>query len=152
MLVSKIWRCVAIMNLSISRFPTRVFLLLIVLLTMAACGHSDDGQPSMVALTESDSGRTVGLSQGQPLSVSLRENSSTGFTWEIVPGSELFLSQQGPSQYLPDSNIVGAGGVRTFTFKAVASGHTTLRLIYHQPWATNVDPLKTFEVAIIVGG
>ena len=143
------------MTLAMLRLTRRLSLLLVIFLALAACGHSDDPLPSPIALTESASGSTVALRQGQILTVSLQENSSTGFTWEIQPGYESFLSQQGASQYVADSSgtgIAGAGGVRTFKFLTIASGNFTLKLIYRQPWMTGVAPAKTFEVAIAVGG
>ena len=143
------------MTLAMLRLTRRLSLILIIFLALASCGHSDDPQPSPIALTENASGSTVALRQGQAITVSLQENPSTGFGWETVPGYETFLSQQGNSQYVADSSgtgIAGGGGVRTFKFMAIASGNCTLKLIYRQPWMTGVAPAKTFEVAIAVGG
>ena len=139
------------MILSMLRLTIRLSLLLLIVLTLAACGNSEPPHPSPVVLTESGSGSKVVLNQGQTISVSLKENPSTGYAWEIVPGAELYLSQQGASQFVSDSsNTAGAGGVRTFTYLAIASGDCTLKLIYHQPWMTTVPPANTFEVAITI--
>jgi inhibitor of cysteine peptidase len=138
------------MTFSISRFAIRLSLVLIIFLTMAACGQSDDAQSSPVIFTENDSGSQVVLRQGQVITISLRENGSTGYIWEIMPGTELFLTQQGDSQYVPNSNVPGSGGIRTFTFMAITSGNVTLKIINHRPWETNVAPSRTFEVAITV--
>lgn len=139
------------MFLSMLRWTIRLSLLLIIVLIAASCGHSDNLQSSPVVLTASDSGSKVSLQQGQSISVSLQENSTTGYIWEIVPGSELLLAEQGTSQFVADSNAIGSGGVRTFKFMAIASGNCTLKLIYHQPWMTSVAPAQTFEVSIVIG-
>jgi len=137
---------------SILKLTIRLSFLVLIVLITASCGNSDTPQPSPFVLTESDSGSKVALKQGQIISVSLKSNPSTGYAWAIVPGSELYLSQQGASEFVSDnSNIPGAGGVLTFKFMAIASGDCTLKLIYRQPWMTDVAPAKTFEVAITVG-
>ena len=141
------------MTLAMLRLTVRLSLLLIIFLALASCGSSDN-PPRPITLLENASGSTVALRQGQAISVSLKENPSTGFRWELVPGYEIFLAQQGDSQYVADSvpvGMAGGGGVRTFNFMAIASGNCTLQLIYHQPWATGVAPAKTFEAAIAVG-
>lgn len=146
------------MTLTVPESAMRLFVSLIVVLTMAACGQSSDSQPSPVVLTESASGSTVVLRQGQTFSVSLRDNPTTGFTWEIVPGYESYLSRQGTSQYQSDNSnasgaggiMTGVGGVRTFTFTAVASGNFKLKLIYRQPWMTDSEPARTFEVIMVL--
>ncbi len=133
------------------RLTLRLSLLFIFLLALASCGNSD-GAPPTVKLTETDSGSSVVLRQGQMLEVSLQENGTTGYLWEIVPGAESILSAQGSSYVAtnPDPMLSGGGGVRTFTFMAAASGNAVLRIILRQPWMTNVAPAKTFEAAIAV--
>lgn len=134
------------------KLTVRLALPLLIVLTVASCGQSDSVQPP-VTLTETDSGSPVSLRQGQLLAVSLPENGSTGYIWEIVPGAESVLSAQGDSYVattLPGPLGIGGGGVRTFTFMAAASGNAVLRIILHQPWMTNVAPARTFEAAITV--
>ena len=132
------------------------FLLLVVLsfsFSVAGCGSSSD-ESLTVALTQSDTGTTVTLHQNQTLTVSLKGNGSTGFVWEIVPGAESILTQQGDAQYVPDNTApgtVGGGGTYTYTFKATALGTASLTLIYHQPWMTSTPPAQTFAVTVVVG-
>ena len=134
------------------RSTLRLSLLLTLFLTLASCGNSD-GAPPTVKLAETDSGSSVVLRQGQMLEVSLPENGTTGYLWEIVPGTESILSAQGSSYAATnstDQTMVGGGGMRTFTFMAAASGSAALRIILRQPWMTNVAPAKSFEAAITV--
>ncbi len=131
------------------RLSVRLSLPLIILLALASCGQSD-GVPPPVALTEIDSGAQVVLRQGQTLAVSLPENASTGYRWEIVPGAGSILSAQGDSYVAADPGAIGGGGVRTFTFMAAASGNAVLQIILHQPWMTGVAPARTFEAAVAV--
>lgn len=134
-----------------SRLSSRVFIIFIIVLTLASCKNSNDEGPPSKELTWSDAGSNVTLLQGETVKVSLRGNGSTGYTWEVVPDTESILSQQGDKQFEPDGDAVGADGLYIFTFKAIASGNFQLKLIYHRPWETDVAPLQTFEVTIIVG-
>jgi inhibitor of cysteine peptidase len=103
-----------------------------------------------VMLTQNATGSTVSLVPGQIVTVSLPGSGSTGYTWEVVPGIESILLKQGDPQFVPDSNAVGSAGVYTFTFEAIAAGTGSLNLIYHRPWETDVAPLQTFQVSVVV--
>ena len=104
-----------------------------------------------VVLTQNAAGSTFTLLPGQIMTVSLQGNGSTGYLWEVEPGIESILVQRGNPQFVPDSDAVGSAGVYTFTFEAVAAGTGSLKLIYHRPWETDVAPLQTFQVAVVVG-
>jgi len=46
--------------------------------------------------------------------------------------------------------LVGLGGQVRFIFNATKAGSTTLELVYHRPWETNVAPLQTFTIQVTV--
>ena len=46
--------------------------------------------------------------------------------------------------------LVGAGGWEIFRFKALSTGQTSLKLVYHRPWEEGVEPLKTFSLQVVV--
>src|SRR6185369_12820098 len=108
-------------------------------------------QPQTVVLSQSDSGKTVSLHQNQIMTVSLQGNGSTGYTWDVVPGAESILAQQGNTEFVADSNAIGSGGTYKFTFKATALGTAPLNLIYHRPLEAGVAPLQTFGMTVTVG-
>jgi inhibitor of cysteine peptidase len=116
--------------------------------TLASCGFA---RSPAVRLTDADTGSSVQLRQGQDLEVTLQGNPTTGYTWEVLPGAETILEQQGEPKYEAESNLLGAGGSFTFTFKAVTEGETSLRLIYHRTFEPGVAPLQTFEAKVVVG-
>ena len=131
-----------------------LFMALTCVLLLGACGDSDENNPVLTipvltTLSESDNGRTVELQVGDKLDVTLNENPSTGFTWEIGSVDEAIIKQVGESEFKPGTGI-GASGQRTFHFEAVASGQSDLQLVYHRPFETNAPPSSTFEVTIIV--
>lgn len=114
----------------------------------AACG--DDGGPEDLAAD--DAGETVTVENGDTFTVTLEGNPTTGYSWEPEDLDTSILEQQGDWEFDPESSAVGAGGMVTTTFKAVGTGTTTLRLIYHRPFEQGVEPLDTWEVTIRVEG
>ena len=100
---------------------------------------------------ESNNGQ-VELQTGQTLVVSLQSNPSTGYTWEVAEVDDTLLQSQGEAEYKASKaggeQLVGAGGTQTFRFTAAEVGETTLKLIYHRAWETDVEPAQTFSVQV----
>ena len=118
-------------------------------LTLASCTPASNEEP--VRITEADAGSAVELHLGQTLEVALPGNPTTGYTWEVVPGAESVLEQQGELAFEAESELLGAGGVMTLSFEANGQGEATLSLIYHRTFEPGVAPLQTFEVTVLVG-
>jgi inhibitor of cysteine peptidase len=90
------------------------------------------------------------LKTGDELELTLPGNPTTGYTWQRVAGDEKILVQQGDYKYTPDTKLIGSGGKFVFTFKAIATGRTTLRFHYRREFEKNVPPLKTMEISVVV--
>jgi inhibitor of cysteine peptidase len=106
--------------------------------------------PGEVQLTEADNGSTIELKSGQALSITLEANPTTGYTWEVVESpDEQVMRQVGKIEFKPESEAIGAGGVQIIRFEVVNAGQTNLTLIYHRPWETDVEPLKTFALHVV---
>ena len=89
---------------------------------------------------------------GETFEIALEANATTGFSWEIAEIDEDIV-QLTESEYIVDPNaegLVGKGGKAVFRFEAVGSGETTLKLIYHRSWETDVEPLRTHIVQVTV--
>ena len=50
----------------------------------------------------------------------------------------------------PVATLVGGGGTYTFRYVGAEAGTTTLELIYHRSWETDVAPLETFTLEVTV--
>ncbi|OFW58666.1 MAG: hypothetical protein A2133_08075 [Actinobacteria bacterium RBG_16_64_13] len=109
-------------------------------------------EPKSLHLDAEDNGTTITVKVGDEIQVVLKGNSTTGFSWMATLSEEDagILEQIGEPTYVPDSQLIGAGGTYTFTFKAVAAGDAALKLVYLRPWES-VPPLETFEVRVLVG-
>lgn len=106
--------------------------------------------PGKVQLTAADNGSTVELKSDQVMSITLDANPTTGYTWEVVePLDEQIMRQVGEIEFIPESDAIGAGGVQIIRFEIVNAGQTSLKLVYHRPWETDVEPLKTFFIQVV---
>lgn len=117
----------------------------LLLTALSACGASND-----VKLDAGENGSQVELNAGQTLIVSLEGNPTTGYTWEAAELDEQVLQQVGETEFKPDSDAIGAGGVQTLRFETMNSGQTTLKLVYHRPWEEDVEPAEIFSVQVVV--
>jgi inhibitor of cysteine peptidase len=101
-------------------------------------------------LTARDNGRTVAMRKGTEFSLALRQNITTGYSWQIVSHGEPAVEQVGESTFVPDSSLHGAGGTVTFRFRAAAEGRGELKLVYTRPWEKDARPAGTFTATIVV--
>jgi inhibitor of cysteine peptidase len=106
--------------------------------------------PREVHLTVADNGSMIELKEGQVVSITLEANPTTGYTWEIVePLNEHVMRQVGEIEFKPESEAIGAGGVQIIRLEVVNAGQTALKLVYHRPWETDVEPLETFSLQVV---
>ena len=125
---------------------TNFILTVFVLLAVAtACG----GTP--LKLTAADSGSQIEVQAGDTIVIELEGNPSTGYTWEALDLDASLFEQVGEAEFESDNpELVGSGGMQTLTFRAVQAGSGTLTLVYHRSWETDVEPLETFTVEVVV--
>ena len=100
-------------------------------------------------LSESDSGKTVELSVGNELEVVLPGKPTTGYVW-VVSSLDTALLSHVHTDFIADTNAIGAGGMEIFRFKAVAVGKSEIKLIFHRPFEQKVPPIKTFSFTVII--
>jgi inhibitor of cysteine peptidase len=123
---------------------------LIVLFVLLSAGLlSACGGGTMVS-GEEMSGSDVTVTKGQTLTVELKGNITTGYTWVVQDVDNTLLEQSGDMEYKSDSNLAGSGGTFTFKFKALETGKTTLKMAYLRTFEKGVEPLKTFELNVTV--
>lgn len=84
------------------------------------------------------------------VSVSISENPSTGYRWTYKIADEKKVCLSGDKySYNAPADIVGAAGVRTFTFKGVSQGKTNVVLTYGRDW--EIAPARVIVISITVG-
>ncbi|HSJ58858.1 MAG TPA: protease inhibitor I42 family protein, partial [Anaerolineae bacterium] len=77
--------------------------------------------PQEIALTMADDGRALELRDGHVLVLQLPANPSTGYLWEITSGEGL-VRPIGVSEFVPESDLLGAPGIVTLRLAPLQSG------------------------------
>lgn len=104
-----------------------------------------------VTLDGNANGKRVELARGQELVLSLEENPTTGFRWEVVQNAAAVMELLGEGQYAATpTGRVGSGGTTTWRFKAAQTGSDTLRLVYRRSWEKDQPPAETFSCTVHV--
>jgi predicted secreted protein len=102
----------------------------------------------------SDPSTPVSVRKGQTFALTLRANPTTGYIWQLAEtpdgGFIQFIGHEYRSDKTGSAGRAGAGGREIWTFRAAASGETTIALKYVRPWETNAAPGKSAQFKIIV--
>ena len=75
------------------------------------------------------------------VTIELKGNPSTGYTWEAVLASENIVGISKDVKYLGGEGMVGAPSMFYFTVSSLSSGNTILTLEYKRPWEEK-EPLE----------
>jgi inhibitor of cysteine peptidase len=109
-----------------------------------ACGGAD------VTVDEEDSGGSVELEVGQTLEVSLEENPTTGFAWNLTEAPDpAVIAPMDDDFEGDDPDSEGAGGTRTLLYEAVGQGETAMLLEYYFQTESE-DVNQTFTLTVTV--
>ncbi len=95
----------------------------------AGCGGAES-----VDLTQSSDGTTVSGRVGDAVVLTLPENPTTGYAWEIETSDGL---RPDTDEYLPDDTSgesVGAGGTHRWEFTITEGGEQTIAGVYRRSW------------------
>ncbi len=95
--------------------------------------------------------RPIVVRKGGVVRITLPANATTGYSWQIRRGAARILKQLGEAKYnAPDSDLVGASGTETWTFRAPQAGATVLVMTYTRPWEKKQPPADTAAFAVHV--
>lgn len=99
---------------------------------------------TMAAFNQSDNNKTVNVKSGETFTVTLEENPSTGYAWNISVTSGLTIIND---TYLPtNTSLVGAGGLHEWQVEATDTGDQQFSGIYMRPQA----PIDGNETAYVL--
>lgn len=98
----------------------------------------------------------ITIKKGEHFEITLDSNPTTGFSWMLAEDLDASMIEEIDNVYGSkasdnDKNppLVGAGGIETWTFKALATGESTIKMKYCQPFdASNPVEEKTILVKI----
>lgn len=87
---------------------------------------------------------------GEPFTITLPSNPSTGYTWTFDYDYVLLKAEQAEFEQTPARSIrIGSGGSSVFIFTPIAPGKTTIRFVYKRPWENIVAETRTYYVDIL---
>jgi inhibitor of cysteine peptidase len=132
--------------------------ILIIYLILAAVSTAVCAAPNKAGytkiITEADNGKTTQIKKGESFCLRLKENPSTGYSWQLSlsKGLSLFNTEY----YPPDSSkssqrlIVGAAGLHSWKIKAIAKGSQQVKGIYRRSWEKETGREQTFTLNVKV--
>ena len=98
-----------------------------------------------------DDSEDIVVNAGDSFIIALESNPTTGFEWmaEIEGDHISYLGKEFVSAHDADTNVVGAGGMEYFTYKAESKGSSDVLFSYARTWES-VQPLekKTFHIIV----
>lgn len=109
------------------------------------CGSIDD--MAEIIITEAQNGGTISINVGDVVIISLQENPTTGYRWQIDAATGVTLTSD---EFFGVSLAPGGGGERKLSFTAPASGTFQVRAILRRGWEQGVAPQSQFRIVIKV--
>jgi inhibitor of cysteine peptidase len=98
-----------------------------------------------------DKDLTIDIKQGQTLEVELEANPTTGYSWDVTGSVNAgVLRQKRKFKYIPESDLVGAGGIQIFYFEGLQRGKAELTFEYRRPWEKDTEPAGKHIVRVNV--
>jgi inhibitor of cysteine peptidase len=134
--------------------PGIIFLIIcltLATLPMVVCAKSDiTNQDKMI--TESDNGNTIYIKEGHAFFLKLKENPSTGYSWQLrlSNGLSQLSDKYHPLESSENDFVVGASGFRLWRIEAVAKGSQQVNAIYKRSWeSTGKEQTFTLNVVVV---
>lgn len=101
-----------------------------------------------LTLTQSDKGKSVTIRPGEIVCISLDENPSTGFRWELEHEDDQVLHLL-TSDFISDASTgVGGGGHHVWEFMAGKSGEVQLTMKHWRSWEGCKSTIERLDVTI----
>ena len=143
-----------------SKTAIAIILGMVLVVGIACGGKSESPTPTPtptlneVNVDASFNGSETALAIGELLIVTLDSNATTGFSWNLSAISDTAVIQKVSDEYIApeqtDPPLMGQGGQEVWTFEALAAGTATISMKYIQPWESEAEPAKTFEITVNV--
>ena len=102
-------------------------------------------------LDESVNQHEVSRRVHQFVELSLGENPTTGFRWQVQLDGSPACALRNDTNPAPAEGGVGKAGMRRFLFEAVRSGTCQIRLVYSRSWESK-PPDRTLQFRVRVTG
>jgi inhibitor of cysteine peptidase len=116
---------------------------------LVACGGSAGSGGATIKVTAADNAKTVTAKVGDEVSVTLKENPTTGYEWNMVAGPGLTAASDHFIAPSPAATpMMGAGGVHTWVYKVDQAGALTLAGTYARSWEPDSKSAAHFSLTV----
>lgn len=109
--------------------PRMHCIVVLLLFSLLICGGVNGAR---LSLDESDNGKTVSVFPGDSIVLTLPENPSTGFRWDLETTAGIVLVSG--SYISPGTGRIGAAGTHLWHFMVRGTGTQEVSGIYRRPW------------------
>jgi inhibitor of cysteine peptidase len=89
----------------------------------------------------------IQIRSGEDFTIKLESNPTTGYKW--LPNYNDTYVKLISNDFVPQTKLMGAGGIERFFFRAVKSGNTDIEMIYKRVWEKKPIKSRKFRVNII---
>jgi predicted secreted protein len=108
-----------------------------------------DNTPATDAPAVYHQGDTISVAGGDEFVIALAANPSTGYSWTAGKNPDVAYVS---SRQVAGGSQPGAPGTQELTFRATATGTSTLELAYARSFEPGVPPAKTAKFPVTVTG
>jgi inhibitor of cysteine peptidase len=102
----------------------------------------------MVTFTENDNDTTAEVAANQKFAVQLKENPTTGYSWNASTSSGLTVLSSNFQEDSHAEGMVGVGGVHTWVLQATGDGPQTFSGVYGRSWETTTGSETGYNLAV----
>jgi inhibitor of cysteine peptidase len=100
-----------------------------------------------IQISAAESGKSFAVRVGDELVVSLPENPTTGYRWQLDSPGSLFVVENDDFA-LPQHAGIGAAGTRLLTLRATAAGRASLHLVLRRDWENDNLSIQDFSASV----
>jgi|GEM_PF-381028 len=99
-------------------------------------------------ITEVDNGANISLKNGENFTLKLRENPSTGYSWELNLSEGLSIISDEYTQDPAPEGCAGVPGTHSWIIEAVGQGNQQVNGIYKRPWENTTGTEDNFTLNV----
>ncbi|WP_135609619.1 protease inhibitor I42 family protein [Methanococcoides sp. AM1] len=134
--------------------------IVVVTVTAFSMGCTENGETDLTddveivesgtVFNEDANASEVTMEQNDLIVLKLKENPTTGYSWELTVPEGLTLVEDDFVIAPEDEDLVGAGGIHEWKLQAETEGTYEISAIYKRPWENTTGEEDTFSMTVTV--
>ena len=103
---------------------------------------------NQIFVSQDDNNKTITAKLDDVITISLRENATTGYRWNSEGVDEKIIHMEESKYSVPSDSAIGGGGTRTFEFRPRSLGTAKMHLSLKREWEKDMAPIDQFVIFI----